>query len=78
MHYEVITIQDSARVTESRVSDVALSMKELSAGADEIARNMETITAMAGQSADAIERNAAATRSLEQTAGELKQLIDLV
>jgi len=70
------SIQDSARVTESRVSDVALSMKELSAGADEIARNMETITAMAGQSADAIERNAAATRSLEQTAGELKQLID--
>jgi len=70
------SIQDSARATESRVSDVALSMQELSAGADEIARNMETITAMAGQSADAIDRNAAATRSLEATAGELKQLID--
>jgi methyl-accepting chemotaxis protein len=70
------SIQDSARVTQSRVSDVAVSMKELSAGADEIARNMETITAMAGQSADAIDRNAAATRSLEQTASQLKQLID--
>jgi len=69
------SIQDSARTTEARVSDVALSMKELSAGADEIARNMETITAMAGQSADAIERNTLATHSLEQTAGELKQLI---
>ncbi|MBT0961730.1 methyl-accepting chemotaxis protein [Denitromonas sp. IR12] len=70
------SIQGSASGTMQRVSDVALSMKELSAGADAIAKNMEAITAMAGRSNAATERNAEATASLERTASELKQLID--
>ncbi|TVT76831.1 MAG: methyl-accepting chemotaxis protein [Denitromonas halophila] len=70
------SIQDSARGTMQRVSDVALSMKELSAGADAIAKNMEAITEMAGRSTEATERNADATAVLEGTASELKQLID--
>ncbi|MCZ4303133.1 cache domain-containing protein [Zoogloeaceae bacterium G21618-S1] len=70
------SIQDSARGTMQRVSDVALSMKELSAGADAIAKNMEAITEMASRSTDATERNADATAVLEGTASELKQLID--
>ncbi|MCB1938085.1 MAG: methyl-accepting chemotaxis protein [Rhodocyclaceae bacterium] len=70
------SIQESARATMQRVSDVALSMKELSAGADEIAKNMEAITEMADRSSAAISSNADATHSLESTATELKRLID--
>ena len=70
------SIQDSASSTMQRVSDVALSMKELSAGAEAIAKNMEAITDMAARSNAATERNAEATASLERTASELKQLID--
>ena len=70
------SIQESASGTMQRVSDVALSMKELSAGADAIAKNMEAITDMASRSTAATERNAEATAALESTASELKQLID--
>ncbi|MCB1959003.1 MAG: methyl-accepting chemotaxis protein [Rhodocyclaceae bacterium] len=70
------SIQDSARATMERVSEVSLSMQELRSGADEIAKNMETITAMAERSSTAISSNADATHALEHTAVELKRLID--
>jgi len=69
-------IQESARQTQERIGDVAASMRELSLGAEEINRHMASITVMSERSEDAIDDNAAVSRSLEGTANELKRLID--
>ncbi len=69
------SIQQSASATQSRVGEVAFSMKELSAGAQGIAGNMAAISDMAARSNEAIVRNAEATAMLERTARELQGLI---
>jgi len=69
------SIQGSANETLTRLSEVVNSMHELSAGTNAIAKNMEEIAAMADRSGAAIERNADVTRTLENSARELDQMV---
>ncbi len=69
------TIQGSATETLNRLSEVVVSMQELSSGTNAIAQNMEEIAAMADRSGAAIARNADITSSLEASARELDELV---